>query len=135
MSDYIDLSNYDPDDIPEGKIHEAGAEVQATISRMTKDVDKNGTPYIMPWFEDREDPNVEDWNDYLPLPDKEDTEKDKGKKLRKLNAFDKAFELGIFNGEFKVEDAKGASGWVILGVGSDAEGNPSNSVKKYVTQG
>jgi len=132
MSDYIDLSSYDPNDIPEGKIHPEGTEVNARISHMIKDKDKNNTPYLMPWFEDASDPNVEDWSDYLPLPEAEASEKENGKRLRKLKAFDESFGLGIFNGQFKVEDAKGAVGWMIVGIGKDQDGNPNNKVKKYV---
>ena len=134
MSEFIDLSSYNPDEIPEGKVHEAGAEVNGRISRMTKDTDKNNTPYLMPWFEDVDDANVEDWNDYLPLPESDASEKDNGKRLRKLKTFDECFGLGIFTGVFNPEDAKGATGWMILGVGSDQEGNPANSVKKYILQ-
>lgn len=134
MSEFIDLSNYNPDEIPEGIIHPDGTEVNARISRMTSDTDKNGVPYLMPWFEDSEDPNVEDWNDYLPLPIKEDTEKESGKKLRKLKAFDDAFGLGIFQSSFNLEDAKGATGFQIVGVGTDQDGNDNNKVKKYLVQ-
>ena len=134
MSEFIDLSSYDPENIPEGKVHPDGTEVHARISRMTKDNDKNGTPYLMPWFEDSEDPNVEDWNDYLPLPIGDDTEKEKGKKLRRLKAFDDAFGLGIFNGSFNVEDAKGATGWMLVGIGKSQDGEDNNKVKKYLVQ-
>jgi len=134
MSQIIDLSSYDPNDIPEGKVHPDGTEVNARISRITNDIDKNGTPYIMPWFEDSEDPNVEDWNDYLPMPTADDSEKDKGKKLRRLSAFDQAFQLGLFDGAFNIEDAKGATGWMIVGEGQNQDGSPCNKVKRYSTK-
>lgn len=132
MSDFVDLSNYDPDDIPEGKVHPDGTEVNARISRISKDNDKNGTPYLMPWFEDSEDPNVEDWNDYLPLPEADETEKENGKRLRRLKAFDTSFDLGIFSGPFNTEDAKGATGWMIVGIGSGRDGEEQNKVNKYL---
>jgi hypothetical protein len=134
MGEFIDLSSYDPNDIPEGKIHPDGSEVKARISRISKDTDKNNTPYLMPWFEDPEDPNVEDFNDYLPLPEADATEKENGKRLRKLKSFDESFQLGIFNGAFDVNDAKGAEGWVILGVGQGQDGESMNRVKKYLVQ-
>jgi len=134
MSEFIDLSNYNPDEIPEGKIHPDGTEVNARIRSMGKDTDKNGTPYLMPWFEDSEDANVEDWSDYIPLPTADDTEKDVGKKLRKLKAFDEAYDLGIFQSAFDVDSAKGSMGFQIVGVGSDQDGNPNNKVKKYLVQ-
>lgn len=132
MSDFIDLSNYNPDDIPEGKIHPDGTEVHARILRLASDTDKNNTPYLMPWFEDMDDPNVEDFSDYIPLPVADDSEKDKGKKLRKLRSFDVAFELGLFQGTFGVDQAKGNTGFLIVGIGKDADGNPNNKVKKYL---
>ena len=134
MSEFIDLSNYDPDDIPEGKIYPDGTEVNARISRMSKDTDKNGTPYLMPWFEDSEDPNVEDWSDYIPLPQSDATEKENGRRLRKLKSFDEAFGLGLFASAFSLEDAKGCTGFQIVGVGKDQDGNPNNKVKKYLAQ-
>jgi hypothetical protein len=133
-STFIDLSNYNPDDIPEGKVHPDGTEVNARISRISKDIDKNGTPYLMPWFEDAEDPNVEDWNDYLPLPQAEETEKENGRRLRRLKAFDEAYDLGLFNSAFDLKDAKSASGWQIVGVSKGQNGEDVNKVKKYVNQ-
>lgn len=132
MSDFIDLSNYDPNDIPEGKVHPDGTEVFACIIKVAKDIDKNGTPYLMPWFEDSEDPNVEDWNDYLPLPTSDDSEKEKGKKLRRLKALEESFELGLFNGVFNPKDAKGAKGWMIVGVGKGKDGQDQNKVNQYL---
>jgi len=132
MSEFIDLSSYNPDDIPEGKIHPDGTEVRARISRLAKDKDKNGTPYMMPWFEDADDPNVEDWNDYLPLPEAEATEKENGKRLRRLKAFEDSFQLGLFGGAFNIEDAKGAEGWMIVGIGKTQDGEDNNKVKKYI---
>ena len=134
MSEFIDLSSYNPEEIPEGKIHPDGTEVNSRISRIAKDTDKNNTPYLMPWFEDADDPNVEDWNDYLPLPEIDQTEKENGKRLRRLKQFDECFQLGIFQGAFNVEDAKSATGFQIVGVGKDQDGNPNNKVKKYLVQ-
>ena len=134
MSEFIDLSTYNPDDIPEGKVHPDGTEVRARISRLAKDTDKNNTPYMMPWFEDADDPNVEDWNDYLPLPESDATEKENGKRLRRLKAFEDSFQLGLFSGAFNIEDAKGAEGWMIVGIGKTKDGEDNNKVKKYIVQ-
>jgi hypothetical protein len=135
MSESIDLTNYNPDEIPEGEIHPAGTEVEARISRVAKDIDKNNTPYLMPWFEDPQNANIEDFNDYIPLPTSEDSEKDKGKKLRKLKAFGEAFDIDFFGAPISMEEMKGRIGWLIVGVGESQDGNPQNSVKKYVVQG
>lgn len=132
MSDILDLTSYNPGDIPEGKIHPAGLEVQARISRISKDVDKNGTPYIMPWFEDAADPNVEDWNDYLPLPVQGETDKINGKRIRRLNDFGIAFDLDLFNAEFNLDEGKGKTGWMIVGMGKSQDGDDQNKVNKYI---
>jgi hypothetical protein len=134
MSDILDLSSYNPSEIPEGEIHPAGSEVQARISRVTKDVDKNQTPYIMPWFEDPTNPNIEDWNDYLPLPEADETDKNNGKRLRRLQAFSQSFDVDIFSGEVPLQQLAGKKGWMIVGVGKDQNGDDQNSVKKYVVQ-
>lgn len=132
MSDILDLTNYSPEDLPEGEIHAAGSEVEARISRVSKDVDKNGTPYIMPWFEDATNPNVEDWNDYLPLPVQGETDKVNGKRIRRLNEFGLAFDLDLFNEQFNLDEAKNKTGWMIVGVGKGRDGEDQNSVSKYL---
>ena len=134
MTDFIDLSNFDPDNIPEGEILEDGTELQARLTRVSKGEDKNGTPYLMPWFEDPNNVNVEDFSDYLPLPTNDDNEKDKGRKLRNLKAFAVCFDLPLFDGEFNLEDAKGALGWMIVGIGKSKDGKPNNRPKKYLVQ-
>ena len=132
MSDILDLTSYNPADIPEGSIHPAGLEVHARISRIAKDNDKNGVPYIMPWFEDAVDPNIEDWNDYLPLPVEGETDKVNGKRIKRLNEFGIAFDIDLFNAEFNLDDGKNKSGWMIVGVGKGQDGEDQNSVKKYL---
>ena len=132
MSDFVDLSNFDPDAIPEGEIIEDGSEVLIRVTRISKAEDKNGTPYLMPWYEDPENVNVEDFSDYLPLPTNEDTEKEKGRKLRNLKSFAECFDIPLFNGEFNLEDAKGKTGWMIVGLGKNKEGKVNNRPKKYL---
>jgi hypothetical protein len=132
MSDFVDLSNFDPDNIPEGEIYEDGHELHARITRLAKGTDKNGNDYLMPWFEDPDNVNLEDFSDYIPLPTSNDTEKEKGRKLRTLKAFAESFGLGLFEGEFDLEEAKGATGWMILGIGKSKEGKPTNRPKKYI---
>lgn len=132
MSDILDLTSYNPNDIPEAELHPAGSEVNARISRVSKDNDKNGTPYIMPWFEDVSNPNIEDWNDYLPLPEGGETDKVNGKRINQLNAFGIAFDVDLFNSEINLEDCKGKTGWMIVKLGSGKDGEPQNGVSKYL---
>jgi hypothetical protein len=134
MSDILDLTSYNPDEIPEGEILPAGTEVEARISRIAKGVDKNGDDYIMPWFEDPSNPNVEDWNDYLPLPSANATDKDNGKRLKRLSAFADSFDIPLFAEQVDLNDQKSKTGYMIVGIGKDQEDNPQNSVKKYLVQ-
>ena len=133
MSDILDLTSYNPEDVPEGEIHPAGTEVNARISRIAKDSDKNGVPYIMPWFEDASNPNIEDWNDYLPLPTQGETDKINGKRIKRLNEFGIAFDLDLFNAEFNLDEGKSKTGWMIVKVGTGQNGEPQNGVGKYLS--
>ena len=135
MTESIDLTSYNPDEIPEGKVHPVGTECRARISRVSKDLDKNGTPYIMPWMEDADDPNVEDFNDYLPMPGPDETEKENGKRLRKLRAFGECFDIDLFGSPITVDEMKGRDGYVILGIGKGQDGEPVNNIKKYLARG
>lgn len=134
MTDFIDISNYNPDEIPEGEILSDGTELQARLTRIASGEDKNSNPYLMPWFEDPNNVNVEDFSDYLPLPTHEDTEKEKGRKLRNLKAFALCFGLDLFRPEYPLDEAKGALGWMIVGIGKNREGKPANRPKKYLVQ-
>jgi hypothetical protein len=134
MADFVDLSSYNTNDLPQGEIYPDDTEIQARITRISKGKDKNQTPYLMPWFEDPNNVNLEDFSDYLPLPVPTDTEKEKGRKLLKLKTFAQCFDLDLFGGEFNLEDAKGALGWMILGIGKSKEGTPNNRPKKYLLE-
>ena len=133
MSDIVDLSNYDPNNIPEAEILEAGTEVNARVTGVNKGVNKNNEDYLMVWLEDSENPNVEDFSCYLPLPNDGATDKENRKRLRQLAAFSESFGLDIFGGEFDLETAVGETGWVIVGIGKDQDDNPCNTVRKFTT--
>ena len=135
MTESIDLTSYNPDEIPEGKIQPAGTEIRARIMRVSKDLDKNGTPYIMPWMEDADDPNVEDFNDYLPMPGADETEKENGRRLRRLRAFGECFDIDLFGSPVTTDEMKGKDGYVIVGVKEGQDGNPANNVKQYLARG
>ena len=132
MSDILDLTNYNPNDIPDAELHPAGTEVNARISRIAKDNDKNGTPYIMPWFEDVSNPNIDDWNDYLPLPTQGETDKVNGKRIKRLNEFGISFGIDLFNAEVNLDEAKGKTGWMIVKMGKGQDGEDQNGVKSYL---
>ena len=134
MADFVDLSNIDTDNIPEGEIYEDGHELMARITRIGKGVDKNGVDYLMPFFEDPENVNLEDFSDYIPLPTQNDTDKERGRKIRKLKSFAECFGLDLFVPEYSLDDAKGSTGWMILGLGTNKDKSPSNKPKKYLVK-
>lgn len=134
MADILDLSGFDPDNIPEGEVAPDGTEARLRITNVIKGTDKNGTDYIMPFFEDPENPNLKDFGDYLPLPNGQDTPKEVGNKLRRLKLFSESFQVNIFGGEFDLSECEGQTGWVILGIGKDRDDSPVNKVKKYLVQ-
>ena len=134
MSDILDLSGYDLNNLPEGEIYPDGTEVKLRITNVLKGVDKNDTNYIMPFFEDPDNPNLKDFGDYLPLPASKDTPKEVGNKLRRLKQFSESFEVDIFAQNYDLKEAEGQTGFVILGIGKDKEGEPVNKVKRYMVQ-
>jgi hypothetical protein len=132
MGDFVDFSGINPDDIPEGEVHPDGTECEIRITNITQGTDKNGVPYIMPWYEDPGNVNVKDFSDYLPRPTNDATEKENGNRIRKLASFAKCFSLDLFVPEFNLDEAKGATGFVLLGLGKDRDGGDINKVKKYL---
>jgi hypothetical protein len=131
----LDMTNYSSEDIPTGKVHPEGTEVRIRVTNITQGTDKNGVPYIMPWFEDADDANVLDFADYLPLPTAEDTAKKKGQKLDRIEAFSKCVDFPILGVQADLDQCKGQTGFVIVKLGEDNNGVAVNKVKKYVTKG
>jgi hypothetical protein len=134
MADFIDLSGVDVDNIPTGEIYEDGHELNARLTRLANGIDKNNHPYLMPWYEDPENVNLEDFSDFLALPHGEMTEKERGQAIRKLKTFAECFGIDLFSSNYNLDDAKGAQGWMILGIGKDKEGKPNNRPKKYLVK-
>lgn len=129
MSDIFDFTDAGLDEVHEETTVEAGAEYQLRIVNMIQDIDKNGTPYVMPFFEVVGEPYCKEFGHYLPLPNPEMTKKELNKARLNLGSFLEAFGLGI---NFDKGAIQGNEGWAILGMGEDQQDQPVNKINKYV---
>lgn len=132
----LDLSNQGMDDTPELVFLEKGTEVEVRIVNVTRDEDKNGTEYIMPFYEVINHPEADqipEFSDYMPLPDSDETEKENMKRKRRLNDFAQAFNFSWAQPVNIPNDLKGKTGFVIVGYGESDDYGPQNKVRKYVT--
>ena len=131
--EYVDLSSVDLDDTHEETVIEAGTESELRIVSFLKDKDKNGKDYIMPFYEIMDDPYSKEFGDYMPLPTGDMSPKEKNKSALRMRAFAEAFDIS-FAGSLDVKnDVIGKTGWAILGIGKDQDGNEINRIRKYVT--
>ena len=130
--EFIDLSGVDFNETFEPTVLADGEEAELRIVSFMKNVDKNGKDFVMPFFEVPEDQFSKEFGDYLPLPHAEMSPKEKNAALLKLQGFSEAFEIDL-SGQLDIKnDIVGQTGWAILGVGKDQDGNPTNKIRKYV---
>jgi len=130
--EFIDLSGVDLADTFEPTVHPDGEEAELRIVSFMKNTDKNGNAFVMPFFEIADDPYSKEFGDYLPLPHGGMSPKEKNEATLKLAAFAEAFDVN-FSQQLDIKnDIVGKSGWSILGVGKDKDGNPTNKIRKYV---
>jgi len=130
--EFIDLSGVDLTDTYEPTVHPDGEEAELRIVSFMKNQDKNGNDFVMPFFEIMDDPYSKEFGDYLPLPNEGMSPKEKNAATLKLLSFSEAFSID-FGGQLDIKnDIVGVTGWAILGVGKDQDGNPTNKIRKYV---
>ena len=132
MGDILDLTEEQMDDVPVLKLAEVNEEYQIKIISIIKGTDKNDTEYLMPFFEVADDPNIEEFSKYLPLPDDEMSEKNRNRAKRDLNDFADCFGFS-WTSRVELDDLKGETGWAILGRSKDdAEYGIQNTIKKFI---
>jgi len=130
--EFIDLSSIDMSETFEPTVHPDGEEAELRIISFMKNNDKNGNAFVMPFFEIPEDPYSVEFGDYMPLPQGEMSPKEKNSAILNLQSFSEAFDID-FSGQLDIKaDIVGKTGWAILGVGKDKDGNPTNKIRKYV---
>ena len=132
MNDFIDLSSVNLAETFEPTVHPDGEEAELRIVSFMKANDKNGKAFIMPFFEIPEDPYSKEFGDYIPLPDDSMSPKDKNNATLKLLGLSEAFGIDFSKPLDIKNDVVGQTGWAILGVGKDQDGNPVNKIRKYV---
>lgn len=131
--EFVDLSGVDLEDTFEPTVKKKGEECKLRIVSCLVDTDKNGNRYIMPFFEDPDDPYLKEFGDFMSLPHDGMSPKDANKAKLRLKGFAEAFDVD-FSGALDIKnDLVGKTGWAILGVGKDQDGQPVNRVNKYVT--
>lgn len=132
MNDFIDLSGVDLDDTFEPTVQEDGVEAELRVVSFMKDKDKNGHEYIMPFFEVADDPHSVEFGDYIRLPDNDMSPKEKNKAILRMRGFSTAFGID-FSQQIDIKaDIVGQTGYAILKVTKDQDGNPTNGIRKYV---
>ena len=133
-SSFVDLSSMGIDDVPEVYIMPSGSEVEARVVSAMKKRDKNGTLFIMPFFDVPAEPDVAEFFKYIPLPTEGESEKENNNRKRTLKLFGECFSIDWSQG-FEIEEIIGRTGWVLLGVSSSEEYGEQNTVKKFIIQG
>lgn len=130
--EFIDLSGVNLEDTFEPTVAPDGEEAELRIISFMKDTDKNGNAYIMPFFDIPEDPYSKEFGSYMPLPNDSMSPKEKNNATLGLLGFSEAFDLDL-SGQLDIKnDIVGSTGWAILGVGKDQDGNPTNKIRKYM---
>jgi hypothetical protein len=129
----LDLSNINPNDVPELEPAPTGEEVTVRIVSVLLGEDKNGKSYMMPFMETPEYPNAPEFGYFMSLPSQDMNEKDRGKAVRKLKTFAEAFDTDLFSGEIDVkEELVGLESQAILSETVDQDGQPVNAIKRFV---
>lgn len=130
--EFIDLSGVELGDTFEPTVRPVGEEMKLRVVSFMKSTDKNGNDFIMPFFEVIEDDYCKEFGHYLPLPHDQMSPKELNKARLDIGGFATAFDVN-FSGELDIKnDIVGKTGWAILAVGKDQEGNPVNTIRRYV---
>jgi len=130
MSSILDLGDAGLDDTWEPITVKGGEEYKLRVVSFLKSIDKNNVEFIMPFFEVVDEERCKEFGDYLPLPHSEMGEKELNKARLRISSFLAAFDLGT---QIDMDDDVGKTGWAILGMGKDQEGQPVNKINKYIT--
>jgi len=127
----LDLSEYALDDTWEPTTVNPDEEYQLRIVSFLKSKDKNGVEFLMPFFEVVDEERCKEFGEYLPFPNAATMgEKELNTARRKMSAFLSCFDLG---NNLDMESDVGKTGWAILGMSTDRDGEPVNKIKKFVT--
>jgi len=127
----IDLSQFDGE-VPEMEPCPDGTETKVRVTGAITGNNKNNEPYIMLFLEAPEFPSSPDFAQYLPMPTTEMGAKKQGQCTRAIREVGDALDFNFFEASIDVTDAIGYDSNAILGVGTDKEDKPCNTVKQWV---
>ncbi len=132
-SEFLDLSNIDLDNTFEPIVLKAGEEAELRIVSCLVSTDKNGNDFFMPFFDIVGDPYVKEFGEYLPYPNPETMSENQVNKAKVAIAnFGQAFNVDFSSPINIEEDLVNLTGWAILGVGSDIDGEAVNKVNRFL---
>ena len=127
----LDLTSINLNDTFEPNVLPAGTEAKLRIINVIEGTSKKGNRFIMPFFESPDDPYLKEFGKYMEIPHMGMDPKVLNKAKLDLINFFKAFDVDT-NSEIDLEAMKGNEGWAILGVGKDQEGQPVNTISKFI---
>lgn len=121
------------DDVVEPTTLPADTEAELRIVSVRVDSDKNGYPYMMPFFEVASDDYAKEFSHFIRLPHDELSAKELNKVKYRLKMFYDAFGVDYSRGVNPTEDLPGKTGWAIVGMRvSDFTGEEENYVKRFI---
>lgn len=127
----LDLTSINLNDTFEPTVLPAGTEAKLRIINVIEGTSKKGNRFIMPFFESPDDPYLKEFGKYMEIPHAGMDAKVLNKAKLDLINFFKAFDVDP-GAEIDLEAIKGSEGWAILGVGKDQEGQPVNTISKFI---
>lgn len=128
----MSLLELDLDDAVEPTIVEADEEYKLRIVSCIKGTNKNGKDYIMPFFEPTDHPTAKEFGKYMPLPDDDMSPKELNNCKWILRTFCESFSIDHTRSIDHSVELPGQTGWAILGLGTDRDGEECNTIKKFI---
>lgn len=122
--------NYD--DAVEPKCVEADEEYQLRITSAKVSENKNGNPYLMVFFEVKDEPTAKELSHYFELPNGEMNEKRLNQAKWGLKNFFQAIDFDGSREFDPADDLPGCECWAILGLREDEQYGEQNFVKKFL---
>lgn len=133
MTDENTILDHDFNDVVEPTVLEADTEAELRIVSVKVDSDKNGYPYMMPFFEVASDDYAKEFSHFIRLPHEEQDAKELNKTKYRLKTFYDAFGVDYSRGVNPSEDLPGKTGWAIVGMReSSFSGEEENYVKRFI---
>lgn len=127
----LNLTNVNPDDVPELAPVPAGEEYNIRVVSVTTGTDKNGNDYFLPRFEVVGEDACPEFTKFYSIPNQDKMDKKKfDSTVRALVKLGQALDVDFFSQEIDLEnDLVGLECYAILGVGEEDEYGKSNYIR------